>query len=294
MARKERNSVDYFPHGIKHGKKMFYIRNQYKNDGYAVWFMLLEKLSSAEYHYLDLKNDLELMYLSSEFMVSKEVLLSIINDLVNMEEFDSEFWLSERILFNEKFIENIQDAYKKRANECINKKSLLSLLQSKGRSFEVKSNLIDSKSTLDSPVGTHIKEYNSKEDNIIEYKKKVNNKKPKYNFREKLLDYGFKENLVNDWMLIRKTKQATDTETTFNKFIREIELATEDKNELLEFIVGKEWRSFEYQWIVNLQSEFKKQQDRNNGQVNKQTKQYVPSDSLKENIAKRLYPENFT
>jgi hypothetical protein len=78
MARKERNNVDYFPHSVIHGKKMFYIRNKYKNDGYATWFILLEKLGSSEYHYLDLKEEMELMYLSSEIMIEVDLLDKII------------------------------------------------------------------------------------------------------------------------------------------------------------------------------------------------------------------------
>lgn len=139
MARKERNSVDYFPHSVIHGKKMFYIRNKYKNDGYATWFILLEKLGSSEYHYLDLKEEIELMYLSSEIMIEQDTLNKIINDLVSIGEFDKELWENEKILFNQKFIENIQDAYKKRNNECINKESLIQLLILKGRSLSAKS-----------------------------------------------------------------------------------------------------------------------------------------------------------
>jgi len=139
MARKERNSVDYFPHSVSHGKKMFYLRAKFKNDGYAVWFMLLEELAKTEYHYLDLKEDVQLMYLSSEFMIDENVLIDIINILVQFEEFDSELW-KDRILFNMKFIDNISDAYKKRNNDCINKDSLLLLLTAKGRIKRPKSN----------------------------------------------------------------------------------------------------------------------------------------------------------
>jgi len=139
MARKERNNIDYFPHSVSHGKKMFYLRSKYKNDGYTVWFMLLEELGKSEYHYLDLSDDIQLMYLSSEFMVSEIILKEIINILVKFGEFNAELWSNESILFNEKFIDNISDAYKKRNNDCITKKSLSSLLIAKGRIKQPKS-----------------------------------------------------------------------------------------------------------------------------------------------------------
>lgn len=128
MARQERNNVDYFPHTVSHGKKMFYLRSKYKNDGYTVWFMLLEQLARAEYHYLNLSNEVELMYLSCEFMVAEETLTDIINILVKFGDFDADLWNNYRILFNEKFVESVSDAYKKRNNDCISKSNLYKLL----------------------------------------------------------------------------------------------------------------------------------------------------------------------
>ena len=133
MARKEKNNVEYFPHSVNHGKKMFCIRSKYKNDGYAVWFMLIEQLGKADNHYLDLKDDVQMIYLSSELMVDETVLLDIINMLVKLNVFDSELWNKERILYNQEFVESIADAYKKRNNKCIDRNSLILLLISKGR-----------------------------------------------------------------------------------------------------------------------------------------------------------------
>ena len=148
MARNERNDVDYFPHPVAHGKKMFYLRSIYGNDGYSVWFMLLENIGKASYHYLDLSDEVELMYLSSELKVTDIVLKEIINCLVKFGEFDEELWNENYILFNEKFIDNISDAYKKRNNDCINKESLLILLEAKGIRKPSKGNPNEGKSTL--------------------------------------------------------------------------------------------------------------------------------------------------
>lgn len=128
MARQERNNVDYFPHNVTHGKKMFYLRSKFKNDGYAVWFMLLEQLGKADYHYLNLSDEIQLMYLSSEFMVSEEMLSDIINILVKFGDFDADLWNNHKVLYNEKFVQNISDAYKKRNNECVSISNLYSLL----------------------------------------------------------------------------------------------------------------------------------------------------------------------
>lgn len=131
MARKERNDVDYFPHSVTNGKKMFIIEAKYKNDGYAVWYKLLEELGKAQYHYININDEQTLMYLSSSFKVTEDMLMNIINDLVKLDEFDKELF-ELGILFNQKFNDSITDAYTKRKNTIIDKNSLLRLLQSKG------------------------------------------------------------------------------------------------------------------------------------------------------------------
>lgn len=132
MARPVRNDIDYFPHPVSHGKKMSYLEKKYGNDGYATWFKILEELGSTEFHYLNLSDEVQIMFLSDRCMISEEVLISIINDLVKLREFDKDLWENDKILFNEKFIESIKDAYKKRNNKCVDKKSLLTLLQGLG------------------------------------------------------------------------------------------------------------------------------------------------------------------
>lgn len=72
-----------------------------------------------------------------------------------------------------------------------------------------------------------------------------------FNFKNSLIDYGFEENLVDDWLKIRKSKKATNTETAFKKFISEIEKTNKDKNEILEIIITKSWKGFENAWLNN-------------------------------------------
>lgn len=137
MARQQRNDVDYFPHFVAHGRKMFIIRSKYGITGYAIWFLILEELGKANYHYLDLKEDEDWMYLCAQFGTDEQIVLEIIEDLVKLEAFDKELW-DQKILFNQSFIDNIKDAYKKRSNECITRDELVTLLSTKGRLNGVK------------------------------------------------------------------------------------------------------------------------------------------------------------
>lgn len=132
MARPEKNNVEYFPFLCKEGKAMFYLENKYGNDGYATWVKLLRQLAVTNNHWLNLSDPVEMMFLSSKCRVSEEVLTNIIKDLCVLGEFNSDLWNDNKIIFNEKFVESIQEAYKKRSNDCIDLKRLLILLDGLG------------------------------------------------------------------------------------------------------------------------------------------------------------------
>lgn len=132
MARPERNNVDYFPFLCKEGKAMFYIEQKYGNDGYATWVKLLRQLAVNNYHYINLNDKVELMFLASKCRISEDTLKSIILDLCDLGEFNSELWSENMIVWSDKFVEHIKDAYEKRRNKCIDLNGLLQLLYSLG------------------------------------------------------------------------------------------------------------------------------------------------------------------
>lgn len=131
MARPQRNTVDYFPHLIGSGKKMSFIENKYGNDGYATWFKILETLASTEHHFLNLNDDVEIMFLSTKCRVSEDLLLAIIEDLVRLKVFSKEAW-EKRVLWSQIFINNIEDAYKRRGNKPLQFEGLCKHLLSYG------------------------------------------------------------------------------------------------------------------------------------------------------------------
>lgn len=185
MARPERNTVDYFPFFCDEGKKMFYIEETYGNDGFATFVKILRELAKTEYHYIDLSNVTTQMFLSAKCKVSKETLLSIINDLSELGKFNNELWNNYKIIWCQDFINSIEDAYKKRLNKCITFEGLRILLRSKGI-------LIEGKSTLKVSINTQIKEK----------KRKVNKSKEEYSENAKILNEFsrtyFDEKYIND------------------------------------------------------------------------------------------------
>jgi hypothetical protein len=82
-------------------------------------------------------------------------------------------------------------------------------------------------------------------------KEKVEDKKRVFNFRKSLLGFGFKENLVEDWLKVRKSKKATNSETAFNGFIKQVQLSKLDRNEILTECVYRSWTGFKAEWMDN-------------------------------------------
>lgn len=147
MARPERNNVDYFPFICEDGNKMFYIEETYGNDGFATFVKLLRELAKTNYHYLDLSKPTTVMFLSAKCKVSKETLLSIIKDCVELGKFDAMLWNENSIIWCQDFVDSIQDAYSKRNNKCITYDGLLLLLIGLGVRKPSKSKTTDTGNT---------------------------------------------------------------------------------------------------------------------------------------------------
>lgn len=113
MARPQKNNVEYFPHYLSRGKKMTYIELKYKNDGYAVWFKILEQLADTDYHYINLNDPIEKAFLVSRCLISENMLFDILEDLALLGEINKNLW-SKKIVWSKKFMDSIADAYKRR------------------------------------------------------------------------------------------------------------------------------------------------------------------------------------
>lgn len=131
MSRPIKNTVDYFPHFVGNGKKIAFIENKYGNNGYATWYKILEALAETDYHYLNLNDEMQMMFLVSKCRVSEDILFSILNDLSKLKAIDEVAW-KNKIVWCEKFIESVQNVYDKRNNNTLTLLELSELLKDLG------------------------------------------------------------------------------------------------------------------------------------------------------------------
>ncbi len=83
-------------------------------------------------------------------------------------------------------------------------------------------------------------------------------KKRIYDFRKSLIDLGVIENVVDDYLVVRKNKRLSNTETAFNKLKDEIEKSNVKANDVINICVEKSWGGFNHKWLDNINVEVKK------------------------------------
>jgi hypothetical protein len=124
MTRPRKQEVDYFPHYCDHGKVLFILENHFKNDGYAVFYKIIELLARTEGHCYDCSKAENWEYLLSRMGTSEETVKSVIEKLVSMDVIDAALW-GERRIWMQSFVDSISLVYGRRASGLPIKPGLL-------------------------------------------------------------------------------------------------------------------------------------------------------------------------
>ena len=91
----------------------------------------------------------------------------------------------------------------------------------------------------------------SKESKEEEKRRKKKSVKNDFDFRLSLLEIGVDENVAADWMIVRKHKKASNTETAFDGIKKQIELSGLSANECIKIAVERSWQGFKAEWLLN-------------------------------------------
>jgi hypothetical protein len=159
--------------------------------------------------------------------------------------------ITEFELFN--FSENKEYFYSNSVERRLDKRSEKSKKARESALIRWNKNTDDANALQTESDSNAIKESKVKESKVNILLKKETKKV--FDFKEKLIDFGFSKNLVEDWMKVRRTKKATNTETAFKKFISEVQKVNKGPDEIIELCISKDWKGFEAKWIDNLQNQ---------------------------------------
>ena len=113
MGRPLKTTVEFFSHDCKHGKTIFILQQQFKNDGYAFWYKLLELLGDSSGHTYNCNDISSWQYLIAYTMVSEDTAIKILNILASLEKIDRELW-GNKIIWCQNFVDRLTDVYDKR------------------------------------------------------------------------------------------------------------------------------------------------------------------------------------
>lgn len=131
MARKEKLTLDYFPHYAVQGDISIIIQEKYGNDGYAVLYKNYEQFCLKDRQYINLNEYVTLAAISAYCKITESRYLEIVSTLTNLGAYDKELWEEHKIICSKKFIENTKDAYRKRTSESIDFEELKNFFRKK-------------------------------------------------------------------------------------------------------------------------------------------------------------------
>lgn len=136
MARPKKCTVDYFPHFITAtSRTVFVLEEKYGNDGYALWFKLLELLAATDGHYIDLNDTTDLEFFAAKVKIDVERALEIIDQLAKLKAIDRELW-KHKIIWSQNFVDNLSDLYTRRRVSLPQKPSLEEFMYTETQSNE--------------------------------------------------------------------------------------------------------------------------------------------------------------
>lgn len=125
MTRPRKQTVDWFPHSIIHGRTIFTLEQRYGINGYAFWFKLLELLGNTEGHFLDYQDTPTAQYLQAYTHTDDALCLEILNLLTNLGAIDIELWQQRKIVWSQGFVDGLAELYARRKVDLPTKTSIL-------------------------------------------------------------------------------------------------------------------------------------------------------------------------
>ena len=123
-GRKQRRTVDYFPHMVKHKKTMYVLEQKYGNDGYSFWFKLLELLGDTDDHAYYCEDPAAWEFLVARSRLDESLCTEILDLLSRVGAIDTELWDKQQIIWCGKFVDNLADVYKKRRADLPSKPNI--------------------------------------------------------------------------------------------------------------------------------------------------------------------------
>lgn len=100
MGRPRKDGMDYFPHDVdaSQDEKIEAMRSMYGNDGYAFYFIILERIYRSGHVGLDISKDIYIHAIANKIMISIERFHDMVRASIDLGLFDEFQYLEHQIL----------------------------------------------------------------------------------------------------------------------------------------------------------------------------------------------------
>lgn len=77
-----------------------------------------------------------------------------------------------------------------------------------------------------------------------------------FDFKKQFLDLGVDVKILDDWLKVRKTKKAVNSETAFNGIKKKMEASGKSYNECVTISAENSWAGFNVEWLKDKQTKY--------------------------------------
>lgn len=124
MGRPKRNNADYFPHFTKTGRTKRVLRKVLGHTGTSCWWELLEILTAANNHFVDVREEINWIDLLDALDIDEQTAIRFFDLLVKLGKIDAELWES-KVIWCQSLVDKLAASlYYKRSSEAPQKPDL--------------------------------------------------------------------------------------------------------------------------------------------------------------------------
>lgn len=234
MARPTKNTVDYFPHDTNASHISDTLRtldHQYQNNGYALWFKLLERCGQCEGLVFDTRDRSKWRVFLSDIHFEEPVALEAFALLVELGAIDADLWNKNRVVWVQNFVDNVADVFRGRKDGVVPQKPVITTGNPNGNEFLPMETRCDDSFLHDSTQSK------------VKYIK-VNNTKVNKPACGVVLPVEINADLWDAFLEVRRKKRAPETSSALvlllNKLVK-LKEQGHDPNKLLEESIMRGW-----------------------------------------------------
>ncbi|MDY7027966.1 MAG: DUF4373 domain-containing protein [Spirochaetota bacterium] len=117
MANKIKDTVEYFPFFVKHGRTLFVLQNKYGLAGIGFFTQIMRWLAQSPGHYYPYNDDFDKDRLNQYCGLTETDVRVMIGDMVKTGKLDSQLWEQRGVIYSADFVDELSELYRRRKKE---------------------------------------------------------------------------------------------------------------------------------------------------------------------------------